>query len=64
MNTNIKNNQYILNISQTNLLKDNQIQNSNNISKKILNNFCYNLHKMEMEIITQKNIPKKFLNHI
>ena len=59
INSNIKNNQYILNISQTNLLKDNQIPNSNNISKKILNNFCYNLHKMEMETITQKKNSEK-----
>ena len=59
INSNIKNNQYILNISQTNLLKDNQIPNSNNISKKILNNFCYNLHKMEMETITQKKSSEK-----
>jgi hypothetical protein len=59
INSNIKNNQYILNISKTNLLKDNQIPNSNNISKKILNNFCYNLHKMEMETITQKKNSEK-----
>ena len=60
LNLNSKTNQnYILNISKNNLLKDNQIPNSNNISKKILNNFCFSLHKAEMEINSKKIYSEK-----
>ncbi len=62
LNLNSKNNQnnnYIINISKNNLLKDNQIPNSNNISKKILNNFCWSLHQTEMEINNKKKTSEK-----
>ena len=60
LNLSSKNNQnYILNISKNNLLKDNQIPNFNNISKKILNNFCSSLHKNEMEINSKKKSSEK-----
>jgi len=60
LNLNSKTNQnYFLNISKNNLLKDNQIPNSNNISTKILNNFCSSLHKAEMEINSKKKCSEK-----
>ena len=59
LNINSKNNNYTININKNNLLKDNQIPNSNNITKKILNNFCSCLHKAEMEINNKKKIKEK-----
>ena len=60
LNINSKNNNnYTININKNNLLKDNQIPNSNNITKKILNNFCSCLHKAEMEINNKKKITEK-----
>ena len=60
LNINTKNNNnYTININKNNLLKDNQIPNSNNITKKILNNFCSCLHKAEMEINNKKKNNRK-----
>ena len=60
LNINTKNNNnYTININKNNLLKDNQIPNSNNITKKILNNFCSCLHKAEMEKNKKKKITEK-----
>ena len=56
---NYKNNNYLVNINKNNLLKDNQIPNWNNISKKILNNFCSSLHKAEIVKINQKKNEEK-----
>ena len=67
INLNIKkdNNKYLININGNNLLKDNQIPNWNNISKKILNNFCSSLHETELELINQrKNSEKIFESNI
>ena len=62
---NYKNNNYLVNINKNNLLKDNQIPNWNNISKKILNNFCSSLHKAEIVKINQKkNAEKIFESNI
>ena len=59
INIDIKNNNYSVNINKNNLLKDNQIPNWNNISKKILNNFCSSLHKIETEKNNKKKISEK-----
>ena len=60
INLNIKNNHnYLVNINRNNLLKDNQIPNWNNISKKILNNFCESLHKIEIEKNNEKKNSEK-----
>ena len=53
------NDNYLININKNNLLKDNQIPNWINISKKILNNFCSSLHKIETEKIIQKKNSEK-----
>ena len=52
-------NNYLIKITQNNLLKDNQIPNWNNISKKILNNFCSSLNKIENEKNNQKKNSEK-----
>ena len=60
INLNIKNNHnYLVNINRNNLLKDNQIPNWNNISKKILNNFCESLHKIEIEKNNERKNSEK-----